>query len=295
MDFHHDLAMIAKEELNHKGVVVPKQWNDYQIFMKYIQLKQRWFNSSIPYYVVYSRELLIHWNNLTREEQGAIKDIETRLKTCQTLTPYMSKDIRAIGVKKSDFLLKNWNIYHLHLERHDTKGRYTNQNLLFFQPYKQVVHMIDVKPHPKGNGWFDKTLFSTIYDNWPWLLRYREGMYPTITISDDDIHKLLQQAVSVVPFRNGCLFPTNYGVSASGDSSLAVSIANHMFNRLTCKQLELTAKVDDIKKEIKRANLPIPKLIDFNLIIENGYFVAYEKTCHFKIQMFPVPLEIGSL
>ena len=37
----------------------------------------------------------------------------------------MSKQIRAISVSKSDFLLKNWNIYHLHLEK-DTAVSYTH-------------------------------------------------------------------------------------------------------------------------------------------------------------------------
>ena len=287
MNFHHDLAEISKKELHKEGIGVPKEWNDYQVCMKYLEIHHRWFNSSVPYISVFSRELWEKLPLLAREEQAAIRDIVNRLKACQPITPYMSRDIHAISVKKSDFLLKNWNIYHLHLEK--TPERYTNPNLLFFQPQGQVVHFIDVRPHPKGAAWFDRGLFDIIYDNWPHLLIYRPDIRSTLPVPDEGVHELLKEAVSFIPFREGSLFPTNMGVVASGDSALAARTAGKIFNRLAAWQQELSARKDEVRKLIRREGMNPPPELDYELIVEKGFFVAYERQTHAKIKMFPVP------
>lgn len=288
MNFQHDLAQIAVQELNDAGISVPNEWDDYHICMKYLEIHQRWFDSSIPYEVKYSKELSDKLESLTPAEQAAIQDIENRLKNCQVLTPYMSKDIRATSVKKSDFLLKNWNIYHLHLEKSEREKNYINPNLLFFQPKGQAVHLIDVKPHPKGRGWFDRDLLNIIFDNWPELLIYMPDIKPMLPVSDDKMHELLKDAVSIIPFRDGALFPTNLGIAASGDSALAVRTADRIFNNLTIYQAELVEREVEIKNLLSDNGISVPESLDYRLEVENGYFIAYEVHTHAKIRMFPV-------
>ena len=287
MNFKHDLAEIAKKELHKEGIKVPKEWDDYRICMKYLEIHHRWFDSSVPYMVVFSRELWRKLPRMTFAEQAAIQDIVNRLKSCQPITAYMSKDIRAISVKKSDFLLKNWNIYHVHLER--TLERYRNPNLLFFQPMGQVVHMIDVRPHPKGEAWFDRGLFDIIYDNWPHLLIYMPGVKPNLPVPDDGVHELLKKATSLIPFRKGALLPTNLGVAASGDSALAVRNADRIFNSLMQWQMELTDREAEIRELIRGVGLEPPAELDYTLIAEDGFFVAYEVQTHVKIKRFSAP------
>lgn len=287
MNLKHDLAEISRKELFQEGIRVPKEWDDYKICVKYLELHHRFFDSSVPYMIVYSRELQKKLPTLMPEEQVAIFDIEKRLKSCESIVPYMSKDIRAISVKKSDFLLKNWNIYHLHLEKE--VANYMNSNLLFFQPKGQVVHFIDVRPHPKGSTWFDRGLLDIIYDNWPHLLIYMPDVKPTIPVPDDGIHNLLKNSVSIIPFRGGGLFPTNMGVMASGDSGLAVRTADRIFNALTLWEIELSKQEDNVKKEISKLNLAVPDLLDYSLEIESGFFIAHEVHTQVKIQMFEVP------
>lgn len=269
MNFKHDLAEISRKELHKEGIWVPKEWNDYQICMKYLEIHHRWFNSSIPYISVFSKELRKKLPFLSEEEREAIRDIVNRLKLCQPITPYMSRDIRATSVEKSDFLLKNWNIYHLHLEK--ALERYQNPNLLFFQPKGQVVHFIDVRPHPKGTAWFDRELFDIIYDNWPHLLIYRPDVRPTLPVPDEGVHELLKRTISLIPFREGSLVPTNLGVTASGDSNLAAGTTNKIFNHLTARQLELVARESEIKKLIRKEGMKPPSRLDYELIIENDF------------------------
>lgn len=287
MDFKHDLTEISKKELNNVGIKVPKEWNDYTTCIKYVDIHHRFFNSSEPYMVAYSRELKRRLPLLASDEQKAIQDIEERLRSCKPITPYMSHLLKTTSLKKSDFLLKNWNIYHLHLEKDSEK--YTNRNLLFFQPQGHIVHFIDVRPHPTGDKWFDRGLFDIIYDNWPFLLIFRPDIKPTEPVPDDKVHKLLQHYVTVVPFRGGCLFPTNLGVVSSGDSSLAARKVNRIFNEFTSWELYLKEHERDIKREMRKQKLSVPSSLDYKLEIESGYFIAYEVHTQVKIQMFKVP------
>lgn len=151
------------------------------------------------------------------------------------------------------------------------------------------VHFIDVRPHPKGAAWFDRGLFDIIYDNWPHLLIYRPDIRSTLPVPDEGVHELLKEAVSFIPFREGSLFPTNMGVVASGDSALAARTAGKIFNRLTAWQLELSARKDEIRKLIRRKGMKPPAELDYELIVESGFFMAYELQTHAKIRMFPVP------
>lgn len=152
MDFRHDFAVMAREDIRCIGIAFPPEWDDYKVCTRFLQIKQRRFNSSIPYYVLYSKELLQKLPLLSSDDQAVIRRIEWCLKNCYPITPYMSKAINTFSMKKSDYMLKNWEIYHLHLERTDMDRKCKNPNLLFFQAKGQVVHFIDVKSIPKGMG-----------------------------------------------------------------------------------------------------------------------------------------------
>ena len=144
----------------------------------------------------------------------------------------MSKGLKNPKINKSDFLLKNWYIYHVHLEKATPGKPFTKPNLLFFQRKGQMVHLIDVRKHPNGSDWFIRDLLDTFYDNWPWLLRYFPGHTPTDIIEDHKVHNALKCMVVPIPFRNGMLMPTTLGVASSGDSSMAVRQAYSILNQL---------------------------------------------------------------
>ena len=98
MNFKHDLAEISRKELNQAGIVVPRDWDDHTVCVKYLDIHHRFFDSSVSYMVAYSKELKKKLPTLTSKEQDAIKDIEERLKTRKSIVPYMSKQIRAIYI-----------------------------------------------------------------------------------------------------------------------------------------------------------------------------------------------------
>ena len=133
MNFRHDFAEMAREEFRNLGMSVPKEWDDYEICIKLFQVLQRHINSNIPYYVLYSKELLQKLPYLPESDRREIKRIEWCLRNCQSITEYMSRDINTTSMRKSDFMLKNWEIYHVHLEKVQKNKKCTNPHLLFFQ------------------------------------------------------------------------------------------------------------------------------------------------------------------
>lgn len=290
MDFFHDLAKISKQELLDSNIKVPSDWDDYDMVLNYLEMSKRWFYCSIPYKVVYSKELLQKLPLLTFTEQTAIKDIEKCLSECKPITDYMSKLIRKTEMNKSDFFLKNWDIYHLHLEKITAiKTRFTMPNLLFFQQKGNIVHFIDVRKHPTGSEWFVKDLLEIVYNNWPWLFVYLKGVKPSINISDSDVYELTKSAVTIIDFHDGALMPTTLGVAASGHSSRSVQKANHYFNSLKKCEQELIDKEKEIcKSAYKEHKIKATTPLDYELIIEKNWFVAYEKTYKIKIKLFKV-------
>lgn len=288
MDLRHDLARILKQQLSDDGVKVPDEWDDHHICVSYLEINQRFFNSNIPYKVVYSQELLRKIPNLTRAEQDAIKDIENSLTHCKPLTEYMSKLIRKTDMKKSDFLLKNWNIYHVHLEKLSLmKINYTMPNLLFFQPQGQVVHFIDVKPHPRGATWFDRDLLEIIYSNWPWLLQFLRDVKPQATIPDEKVHDCNKHMVAIIDFHGGALMPTTFGVATSGNSSKAVMETNRIFRKLRECEIYLKEHEEEIRTRIyTETGQNIIGALDYELNLENEFFVACEKSSNFRINLF---------
>ena len=287
MDFQHDLAEISKELMHNAGVAVLPDWDDCYVCIKYLELQHRWFDSSIPYGVVYSKELLEKLSTLSLDEQNAIHDIVHRLKNSITIIPYMSKGLKNPKIHKSDFLLKNWDIYHLHLEKATPGKPFTKPNLLFFQRKGQMVHLIDVRKHPNGSDWFIRDLLETVYDNWPWLLHYFPGYTPTEAIEDHKVHNALKCMVVPIPFRNGMLMPTTLGVASSGDSSMAVRQAYSILNQLQYWEIDLKKNEENIRKGIwDSMSVSITEPLDYTLIIEDGFFVAYETHSNAKIKLF---------
>ena len=287
MDFQHDLAEISRELMRDAGITVLPEWDDCYACIKYLELHHRWFDSSLSYEVVFSDKLLKKLSGLSQSDQDAIRDIVHRLKNRITIKPYMSKGIKNAEIRKSDFLLKNWDIYHLHLEKASPGKPFTNPNLLFFQRRGQVVHLIDVRKHPTGSEWFIRELLEIVYDNWPWLLHYLPGYTPLESIDDCDVHDALKSMVVPISFRNGMLMPTTLGVASSGDSGMAVKQAYSILNRLQRWEIELKKNEEDIRKGIfDSMAIQITEPLDYILIVEAGFFVAYETHSNAKIRLF---------
>lgn len=166
--------------------------------------------------------------------------------------------------------------------------------MLFFQIKGQVAHFIDVKKHPQGSDWFDRDLLEIVYQNWPNLLVYPNGLRPCENLPDNQIYELTKRCVAFIPFHGGVLFPTSMGVMSSGDSGTAVRAIQFIFNSFALWEKQLEKDEKRLRTEINRIHHPMPEKLDFSLIIEKNNFVAYEEYAQIKVKMFVVPLLLQS-
>ena len=293
MDFHHDLAEISSRGLKNLGIQISPNWDNWHLYMNWVQIRQRRLDSLQHYQVIYSQELTQKLADLSENDKKNIADIENRLRNAEPITDYMSKLINSPSIEKSDFLLKAWNIYHLHLEKKNPKKKYTNPLLLFFQRKGNVVYFIDVRQHPYGNKWFSHELLEIVHDNWPELVRYIPNMKPvlesgaSVNLTDEQVFELMKNGVTtIVPFRDGSLLYTSGGIAASGDGGTAVFIADKVWNSLSLCQIRLNTNP---QRYCNRTNNGAYRIPNYKLVLEDGSFFAYDKRRKEKLFLFKEP------
>lgn len=275
--------------------------------MKLYDIRKRRFDLNIPYSVVLSDALQetlrdYHWASdimslqpqLSKDNEGQLIPVNpkvkipaqltpleqfiTALKTGRPVTYFLGSQVNAISVKRSDFELKNWGIYHAHLDD-KADGKYSNNpnsDLLFFQAKGRVVHLIDIKRHPRGSGWFDPELLEIIYRNWPWLLLSMHGIELLNPVPDEYMHELSKSVNVMYTLKNGLVvMPSSMGVATSGDSVEAVRQTDFLFNRI--KQVEKTLVQDEeqIRDDYKsKTGIILGEKVIFKLDIDDHYFIA---------------------
>ena len=292
MNFRHDLATKKKKKLHDLGVQTDANWSDHTLCVKFHDIKKRFFYSHQKYNVVYSDVLIKKISSLSLQESTTLQTIRYNLENQISIFPYLSRLIKKNSTKNSDFMLKNWNIYHTHLGKLDSGKQQCSRtkNLLFFTFKGNTVYFIDVKSHPKGSGWFDKELIEIIYDNWKELLNIIQGgeaMEPP----NQNIFELTKKSVVIINIRGVAVLPTNLGVASSGDSNEAVRSINYVFN--TLRNWEVRIKEDDYEfreNHFKQTNIVIPSTatLHYELIIENDRFFACSKEYGVKIRLLPL-------
>lgn len=202
----------------------------------------------------------------------------------------MSKSINNLDVDKSDFLLKNWNIYHLHLEKAERGKKFTNDKLLFFYAKNNVVYFLDILKHPKGHEWFVKSVISIMYSNWRELFPnlslqpvLADGT-PVEDIPDEHMHELLKQVGTVVKINNEYVFPFNLGVTGAGYSVMAKLKANSLYNSLKSLEEDLRLKELEIKRNIfEQHNIKIEEPLEYELCFQNGKYKIMIKNYNIRL------------
>lgn len=73
MNFKHDLAETSRKELNQAGIVVPRDWDDHTVCVKYLVFTIDSLSRVFSYMVAYSKELKKKLPTLTRKSKTQLK------------------------------------------------------------------------------------------------------------------------------------------------------------------------------------------------------------------------------
>lgn len=300
---------MARALFHERGIKPDSSWNAYMLCMKLHDIRKRRFDLNIPYAVVFSdvlQEKLQSYPWVTNivsiqpefneEVEGQLISVKPELlrsgpynvstlerfiiclKTNRSVTEFLGSQVNAISIKKSDFEVKNWSVYHAHLDK-KIDGHYSSDpdtDLLFFQVKRRVVHLIDIKKHPRGSGWFDPDLIEIVYRNWPWLLLSIPDAELLNPVPDEDMHELSKRVNVMYTLKNGLVvMPSAMGVASSGDSTEAVMQTNRLFNSLKKIENKIANDEDRIRADHqKKTGNALAEKITFRLDIDNHYFIA---------------------
>lgn len=145
------------------------------------------------------------------------------------LKPYLSRG--TFKVEKSDGLLDDWGILHLHLgERFQADGLIEGTKIVAFVLVRDdCVYFIEALPHGRGckDVWFRENLIHLIDQNWPELLPSNGSPMSPDVLSPQERRSLRLKNVNVTVAK-----PSGEVIFAPGGGLMADGIAMADFSRL---------------------------------------------------------------
>lgn len=218
-----------------------------------------------------------------------VVEIQKRIEKGLSIKPFLSKG--SSRIKNKDYLLYDWNIYHLHLGKLDMKNSKfssrTNE-LLFIYVTEESIYFIDILNH---ESFTEKKLLSIIRSNWPFLLDefLIEGVLElSPMLSEDDIGLFRKKGISMFTQLDSgeIFFPPGRGIVSTSDSAKSVHSTLSVLNHLRKSQESVVKNIESIKltisnysnKEIDNMNLIFQlKIINTNfyLVEINSNYVEY--------------------
>ena len=174
MDISTDAEKLVRQHLTAVGVNHSKASNLEEVLHLALNRGMKRVRSA-PRKVHRCKNFYDKLTQLDPKMQAAARAILEKIERGEDISGHLSKGIERAG--KSDDLLADWNVHHLHIS--DTKAKPTDKFFarteevffIVFTPtaaYCVDVHSHDEKKHP--TVWTRQLLFETIATNWPDLV-----------------------------------------------------------------------------------------------------------------------------
>lgn len=212
--------------------------------------------------------------SLPSEVSKALSDVTSRLRNGQSVRPYLSK---AVGfIHRLDGLLLHWGINHLHLVPYGPLNKQgfiqdRSDYLLFFRVQEQVVHLIDVLPHPNESdpaGWSQSNLVRVVDRHWPHLHQLIAGA-SMASVSDEDYAALRAKNICTFVSTERGVVSAAMGVSAAGHSIDSIRVYDRTMDRLERLQALIRQRYDEMFPEAKGFVTTLTLLA----VVEDGFIV----------------------
>ena len=291
--FVADFRKIVLNNLKLNRATFNPSDDTYRLLLNYIQLADKMMIGDHNRKVHFSQEITESLETCTKSVQLAVNDLKTRIENGEDLLPYMSRKVRNANKPSADMLVRNWRIYHAHIDApaDDKKLANRSDNLLFFTLDDDNAYFLDIIPHPKGNNWFRTRFLEIIYDNhWKHLLNVypgAAGVSPNLT--EEEINRAMKSSVFGVQVRDCVVFPADLGVASSGDNNMAVKTADRIYGGLQKwqKWLETVRANPSISKGFSRAK--DLRLYSFDANFFFVYDLSSKETTRHRIDYYESP------
>ena len=290
MNFKKDIDEHLHNALIKNGISINR--SDRKLAIHYFDIRERLLDFDIKFKTLKSKEIdqILSSNVLNADEIMSFNDIVYRLENNKPVDMYLSNYVYDIDIERSDFLLKNWGIYHLHLEKKNSISNSFDRRsdlLLFLKVsanWKNVL-LISIDKHPKSVTWYQEKWLEIIDNNWNGeLMCYDGGLKVINELPENEVFKATQRQIQAVTINGKVIFPF-LGCATSGDSVINVRRECDLYNFLRNLQEDIIKNYHkylvDIFRYCRKRGIAFDKNLDFHIIIEYhepySWFVLYEK------------------
>ncbi len=290
-DYKHLILFSIKKyfdiDLDNEKYSYLKNLEPQNLYFQYLSNSKR-IPPAKPRNVHLSKELIN--SDLYNTYKDKVENITELLKSGQSIKPYLNRDVKHIFKKNcpKDFLLNDWNLYHLHLGELKPNANFCDRTkyVLFCKITNNDVYLIQILDHTEDSSFACRQLLTIIRDNW--IEQYNVHKLNGIStiggkeVNDFEYRQLREAGICTILNIDGdyCISP-NMGVASSGDSSMDVQIAMRQFHVLEVLQkhiLNSSKKIYDFiircnirHKKPNRIHLKL-KHIDNNVLIAQDIF-----------------------
>ena len=282
MDFLSDLTLAIVSEFRHQGISSPECADPGHLACRYREMRIRRIEP-VPRKVHFSEEFHDSLGNLARytDPKGQGKALEAwktvfylrhLFESGNTVMPYLSKEVNNTEPTKSDGLLWDYAMHHLHLSRNDDKDGFVKRSdwLLFVVVSDQDVFFVDVRPHkdPEEFQWVRQDLLDIVHNNWPELTESRvlHG-FTARKVTNAEKLELRRKNVNVAHEVGGrVIAPLGFGTSGDGHSKLCRFLADKLLHDLEQHQGILDSSSAELRVTFVEDGMPEDAEMDFKLV-----------------------------
>lgn len=277
MDFTKDLRAIAEVLLDYYGLSHTAKEDATAVVRRWVNIQLKLIRP-IPREVFLSPK--IQPTTYDAPIQQVLQVIEKKFLDGVDVNSHLSK--RIFKEDYTDYLLSDWEIYHLHLSLNkDTRDPYfakRSDKLLFVMLNDSNVYFIDVRDHDEDYVFAQKELLQAVHDNWPEILApYRlKGIFVEQDITDpEEIHKLRKVGVTIIHKVCDALYaPAGGGITTASTAIRATTESDKLFRMARSAEEWARTNGKTILKEIQAVYPKQDKLelhLDLN---DKGFFVV---------------------
>ena len=280
MDFLSDLTQAIVSEFTERGISFPECADPAHLASRYFEMRIRRIEP-IPRQVYLSKEIHGSLGDLARnnDPQRRQKALEARSTVFYlrhlfvsggSVMPHLTD--RVNHTEKSDWLLWDYAIHHLHLSRNIRENGFVERSgwLLFAIVADQDVFFVDVRPHRQTDGlqWVRQDLLDIVHSNWPELTESRSlrGVIGT-TVTDIEKLELRRKNANLAHAVEGqAIAPLGLGTTADGHSALCRFLAYTLLRELKQHQICLYSLTDELRAVFIEKGMPEDARMDFKLV-----------------------------
>ena len=285
MNLLNDLADIIKSEFAEQGIRSPEGADIRTLTSRWLEMRIRRIEP-VPRAVYLSDEIHHSLGRLASsrdakklEAWGTVFYLRHAFQQGCSVISFLTN--RVDDTEKTDGLLWDYGIHHLHLGRKTVKDGFVERTdqLLFAIVSDEAAYFVDVRPHrDQGFEWVRQDLLVIVHRNWPALIEDRvlHGVSGN-TITDVEKKELRRKHANVIHEVGGkYIAPLGWGMNADGHSTRCWFLAAKLIHEVTWCQDNADLARSEVRAVLSNRGIRPDHQIDLQLVRVSDCDMTYE-------------------